>query len=688
MNHSARLALLAAALLVTPPALALGLGEARVASDLSSPLSITIPISDLAGSGVDPQALRAEVPSYTEHAALGLADPILPRGLRVELLGAGGPGPAVRLRTSAAVREPALRFLLRLAWPGGSVLREYALILDPPWPLRRPGAGDAARAAAPAPSGLRAPAAPGSPRPGSAYGPVPVGDTLAAIVRDAYPGLAAQRERVMRAIVARNPSAFAGADASKLLAGATLQLPPLAELISAATAPGAALRPAAAAARPPPADPAAAAAGDRHTVRPGDTLYSIARALGDGAGATLAKRVHALFAANPDAFLDGDPDRLRAGAVLQLPGVTAAPAASVAATGDPRPSTSAPAAAPAPSQEPAAQAQALRERIAAAEEQTAAQRALGGELRARLDALERQVDALRARDQELDARVRSASAAIAQRRAAASAASQASAAPGLEPAAVPAATAAPAAAAAGSAGAAAPPADLEAAVSTPDPPDPAPAPAAVPAPAVAPAVPAAPATVPERPATARVAQLLAQLPTGWPLALLALLAVALAGALALRLRGRRRNVTVEAAARVRMDEEAARERLAQLRERHAASGRFEAGALEPSRASAPEPSRAAAGNVHLTDAARAAKLAKEAAVHLAYEHYEDARRCIREAIRLDPHRDEHRMMLVTIHEMTGEQDQARAIVDELLARREQLPRELRRQVEQLHQRRA
>ena len=54
-------------------------------------------------------------------------------------------------------------------------------------------------------------------------------------------------------------------------------------------------------------------------VPPGATLWRLAAEWAGPPGSTQAQRMRALQAANPEAFLDGDPNRLRADAVLRLP---------------------------------------------------------------------------------------------------------------------------------------------------------------------------------------------------------------------------------------------------------------------------------------------------------------------------------------------------------------------------------
>lgn len=64
--------------------------------------------------------------------------------------------------------------------------------------------------------------------------------------------------------------------------------------------------------------PAGAAGGHSYTVQRGDTLYSIARSYAGGQ-VSLDQMLAALYSANPGAFVDGNVNRLLAGAVLKVP---------------------------------------------------------------------------------------------------------------------------------------------------------------------------------------------------------------------------------------------------------------------------------------------------------------------------------------------------------------------------------
>lgn len=103
---------------------------------------------------------------------------------------------------------------------------------------------------------------------------------------------------------------------------------------ASAPAPQQRVRPAAPAAAATPAAPAPAAIGQRaaaapaarapiaasatYRVRPGDTLSGIAQRM-TGRTMTIWQTVEALFAANTDAFIDGNRDLLKAGSVLRVP---------------------------------------------------------------------------------------------------------------------------------------------------------------------------------------------------------------------------------------------------------------------------------------------------------------------------------------------------------------------------------
>lgn len=95
-----------------------------------------------------------------------------------------------------------------------------------------------------------------------------------------------------------------------------------------------------------PAAVAPEAGSERYRTRPGDSLWSIARTTRSSEAVSLQQQMDAILALNPQAFVNGDPTRLRSDQVLTLPAGSREGRARVA-TAVAEPAPSAPAAAPA-----------------------------------------------------------------------------------------------------------------------------------------------------------------------------------------------------------------------------------------------------------------------------------------------------------------------------------------------------
>lgn len=163
--------------------------------------------------------------------------------------------PVLRVSSDRAVQEPFVDVILELTWSGGRLVREYTLLFDPPGTPK------------PAPVVTAPPAVAAAPAPAPATTPVAV----------AAPPAPAPAPAPVRAAPAPAPAQ-------------TQVRPP-------------------AAARVP--------AGE-YTVRPGDSLSKIATRT-QVSGISLDQMLVGLFRNNPDAFIDGNMNLLRAGAVLQVP---------------------------------------------------------------------------------------------------------------------------------------------------------------------------------------------------------------------------------------------------------------------------------------------------------------------------------------------------------------------------------
>lgn len=250
------------------PALALGLGQIVVKSKPGQPLVAEIPI--ISSDPDELQGLQAQLASPETFARVGLAPPA---GLVADLdfsfdQDASG-RPLIRVATQQPVQQPELVFLLEVDWGSGRLVREYSALVDAPRSL-----------AAPAPEPLQMPT------------PVPA-DT---VEREPLP-------ETQAAPVAQTPTAI---PASKPVPEAN---PTNAVPSSAPVAPPA---PA-----PPPSTASVPNAGGAVSVQRGDTLGRIAADI--GSGRSLEQTMLALLRANPEAFIDGNVNMVKAGAVLRVP---------------------------------------------------------------------------------------------------------------------------------------------------------------------------------------------------------------------------------------------------------------------------------------------------------------------------------------------------------------------------------
>lgn len=252
-----RLLLGIALTLLSGAVMALGLGEIRVKSQPGQPLVAEIPV--ISNEPGELEQLQARLASPITFERVGLARPEgLVSGLNFAVAISDDGKPVIRVTSSEPVQVAAVNFLIEVDWGQGRLVREYSALVDTPDAL---AAASQPIIDAPLP---------------------PPADT---IVREPEP------------IAATEPAP----------AAATEPVVP---------------QPAPAAAAPTPRAPAAApsptlAAGGELEVQRGQTLSQIARDLGQGY--SLDQTMLALLRANPDAFINGNINRLKQGAVLRVP---------------------------------------------------------------------------------------------------------------------------------------------------------------------------------------------------------------------------------------------------------------------------------------------------------------------------------------------------------------------------------
>ena len=251
------LALAAALLVATGGAQALGLGKLSVQSALGETMRAEIDVTSLTSE--EAATLKVRVAPPDTYRATGVDYNAVLSSAQVQVVRQGG-RTVLRVSSDRAVQEPFVDVILELTWASGRLVREYTLLFDPP-SLPKP-----------APVITAAPA------------------------------------------VATAPAASAeGVPAQAPANTTTLPRAPAPAPLAVARPPVAAPTPAPAPVRPP------VTAASEYRVRPGDSLSKVAGRT-QVSGISLDQMLVGLFRNNPDAFIDGNMNRLKAGSTLQVPG--------------------------------------------------------------------------------------------------------------------------------------------------------------------------------------------------------------------------------------------------------------------------------------------------------------------------------------------------------------------------------
>ncbi len=229
--------LIAGALALPGPALALGLGKLTVDSALGQPLSARIELTAVSREDLD--SLRAKVADPSLYRQNNLTYQSTLSRTRISLENAGGV-PYLRVTSPVSVQEPFLDLLVELDWAAGRVVREYTFLLDPPG-MPAPAAASApitpARAATPAatravtttPAPTPSTAATGRGAGGGDRYAVRRGDTLRKIAAQFKPDQATL-DQMLDAMFRGNPAAFEGENMNRLRAGAIVTIPAAAQV--------------------------------------------------------------------------------------------------------------------------------------------------------------------------------------------------------------------------------------------------------------------------------------------------------------------------------------------------------------------------------------------------------------------------------------------------------------------------
>ena len=274
MHAVAAAAVLCAGLVHHTDAQALALGRVVVQSALGEPLRAEIDVPDI--NAEEAASLRVGLASGDTFRAAGVDVNAALATLQISLQRRADGRAYLRLTSSRPVTEPFVDLIVEANWSSGRMVRDYTLLFDPP----------NLRAAAPQP----APVAPGVSAPAPA----------AQAPRPAAPAPSVAQPQV------QPPRAAAPAPAA------------------AAPAPAPVARPTPA---PAPAAAPSSAGGGQVRVQAGDTAGGIAAA-NKPADVSLDQMLVAMLRQNPNAFISGNVNRMKAGVVLDLP--SAAEASAIA----------------------------------------------------------------------------------------------------------------------------------------------------------------------------------------------------------------------------------------------------------------------------------------------------------------------------------------------------------------------
>jgi pilus assembly protein FimV len=249
---------------------ALGLGEIHLNSALNEPLNAEIDL--IAATPDELTALRAALAPRDAFTRYGIDRPPFLSSLTFKV-GKGKDGRDVlQVRSTDAIPEPFVTFLVEVNWARGRLMREYTVLLDPP--VYTPGENASTSAPVTAPTTAARPTAP----------------VAASSAAPSSPPATGRRSRNQPAPA----SASSAADNTSAPAGAAA-LPESSAPAVGAVAPG------------------------TIQVAKGDTLTKIARSLHADTPANIDQTMIALYRANPEAF-GGNINILRRGAVLRVPG--------------------------------------------------------------------------------------------------------------------------------------------------------------------------------------------------------------------------------------------------------------------------------------------------------------------------------------------------------------------------------
>ncbi|MDD2722162.1 MAG: hypothetical protein PHH47_12735 [Gallionella sp.] len=106
---------------------ALSLGEIQVRSPMGQPFDAQVSVADIAEGG----QLKASLANVNDYKQLGLQYPYGQR-FHFRLLEESGKSPTIQISTTQPVNDPFIYLLVEVSSDSGTLLKTYAILLDPP----------------------------------------------------------------------------------------------------------------------------------------------------------------------------------------------------------------------------------------------------------------------------------------------------------------------------------------------------------------------------------------------------------------------------------------------------------------------------------------------------------------------------------------------------------------------------
>ncbi len=255
--------------------MALGLGELTLESFLNEPLKASVDLLNI--DGLHEDQIRVRLATTEDFKKLGLDRVYFLTGIKFDVVADSAGGARIVISSEKPVLEPYLDFIVEARWPSGRLLREYTILIDPPVYSQSSTIVSASQ---------RVAETEGIPAPAPAAAPAKKNEEVGLFISGTQVETSGARVETSGTRVAVRDS--------NLAPGAMPQ-----RNYNASTAPS-----------PTP--------GARYMISRDETLWRIADQA-KPAGTSVQQEMLEIQRLNPDAFINGNINRIKAGYILYLP---------------------------------------------------------------------------------------------------------------------------------------------------------------------------------------------------------------------------------------------------------------------------------------------------------------------------------------------------------------------------------